>query len=237
MNDSHFLTKMSWWLVLPGGSAWFDYSFWTQIVLRTTQRSKISKRQITWHIFIFHAFSYIIYIIIHFHWFRWKRRKPWALVFSLLKETSFSHGFQYIDDLRSTGKGANICLKPYDRRGNGSRSNMAWMQFKTLEKKMFPKMIGNPGLIICMIQIFTRCKKYFPKEKDTLEISTVRSHCCSIFQTTLMSWNWFTCSTGAADALQYLKARMRFGWTQRVPNSDWNKLGSHASCWKMGLLI
>ena len=143
MNDSHFLTKMSWWLVLAGGSAWFDYSFWTQIVLRTTQRSKISKRQITWHIFIFHAFSYIIYIIIHFHWFRWKRRKPWALVFSLLKETSFSHGFQYIDDLRSTGKGANICLKPYDRRGNGSRSNMAWMQFKTLEKKMFPKMIGT----------------------------------------------------------------------------------------------
>lgn len=89
---------------------------------------------------------FLHYIIIHFHWFRWKRRKPWALVFGLLKETSFSHGFQYIDDLRSTGKGANICLKPYDRRGNGSRSNMAWKgwlikdcHLKNLKRRCFPK--------------------------------------------------------------------------------------------------
>lgn len=43
---------------------------------------------------------------------------------------------------------------------------------------------------------------------------------------------------GSSRCLAVLEgARMHFGWTQRVPNSDWNKLRSHASCYKMGLRI
>ena len=77
--------------------------------------------------FHFHSFSIIF---IHFHWFLWKLRKPWTLTSLVVFSTSTR---------RSTGKGANICLKPYDRRFRKSTGTLPQVKHEETAASTWPE--------------------------------------------------------------------------------------------------